>query len=105
MILALYLLVVVLAAGATHAYAVREDAIPFMTLAATGLYGLAALQGGTITIYDGGSQFSAAEPAFQYLMLGFSVLSFTAFLLWYWGVYPPGDAVADEPHPEGERNI
>lgn len=105
LILALYLVVVALAAGATYAYVVRETAIPLATLSATAFWAIAALQGNNVVLYhQDGTSTTVGSPSFQYMATGLAILSFGAWLLWYWGEYPPSEAAADEPHPDGAHN-
>lgn len=102
MILALYLTVVALGAGATYAYAIRKESIAFTSVIATTAWGLAAMSGGDITLYhQDGSSTAVGAPSFQYVALGLAILSFMAFTLWYFGEYPPEDGVDDELDPTG----
>jgi hypothetical protein len=107
MLLQLYLTIVAVGAGATYAYAIREDAVPFMTLLGTTSWAMAALQARNIVLYhqDGTSTVVGSE-AFQYFALGLAILSFMAFTLWYMGEFPvqesdePGEARAATGGPE-----
>jgi len=99
MILQLFLALVATGAGATWAYVVREDAIPFTTLVATSSWAIVALQSRNVVLYhqDGTSTTVGSVP-FQYFALGLALLSFLAFALWYMGEFPVRES--DEP---GER--
>lgn len=98
----LFLTILVLTAGATWAYAVREQAIMLMTMLATTGWSLLALTGGQIDIYhQDGSVTTVAEPAFQYVATGLALLSFLALILWYFGEFPVNGS--DTAENDGDR--
>jgi uncharacterized membrane protein len=108
----LWLLLVVLSAGATWAWAVREQAIAFMTIASTASWSLLAVTGSTIELYhQDGTMTELSEPAIQYFFAGIALLSFFAFVLWYFGQYPvtgadesdsPPDTIGQDGQPTSE---
>lgn len=102
MILALYLTVVLLGAGATYAFALREEAVAFSSLVATASWSIAALQGKNIVLYhQDGSSTTVGSASIQYLFLGLALISVMAWFLWYFGQYPPSDGPEDELDADG----
>lgn len=97
----LYLLLTALAAAATYVWMVQQRAVLPTTMVSAALYAVLAAQSRNLEVINGGTEFTKSEPAMQWLMVGMSVLSFLALVLWYWGEYPPDDAVQDELDPEG----
>lgn len=108
----LWLLLVVLSAGATWAWAIREEAIAFMTMVSTATWAMLSLTGATIELYhDDGTMTELSEPAVQYLFAGLSILSFMALVLWYFGQFPvtgadesrsPPDTIGEDGQPNSE---
>jgi hypothetical protein len=103
MILQLYLVVILLGLGSLYAWALRKESIAFMSLLSTTNWGLAAMSARNITLYhDDGTSTVVGNAPFQYVALGIALLSFIAFVLWYFGEYPPEDAIEDELDPSGK---
>jgi hypothetical protein len=102
----LYSQLIWLAAAATGAHALARRAVGYMTLTATALWSYLALTGSDIALYhqDGASTVLAA-PTFQYLATGLALINFMAWVLWYFGQYPPAEedstATPGEIDPEG----
>lgn len=89
MFFGLYQLIVGLSAGASACLWIIRPTRPVFGFAGAGGWAIAALSARTITLYSGGSAFSAGSEAFQYFSLGLAVLNLATVVLWYLGVYPP----------------
>lgn len=72
-------------------------AIAPTTLIATTLWGIVALEGGSVTRTTQCCRYTSELPAVQYFAAGMSILSFIAFILWYFDEFPPDDEELGEP--------
>lgn len=91
MIWQVYVTIIVLAGAATWTYMIRQESIAPMSMVATALWAILAAQARNIVVVDGGVSVIDSAPSFQWIAVGMAVLSFGAFILWYFGEFPPQD--------------
>lgn len=71
-------------------------AVAPLTLVSTTVWAIIALRGGTLAVYSGGSSFTVDVPELQLTALAMALLSFAAFVLWFFGEFPPQDDEINE---------
>jgi hypothetical protein len=84
-------------------YRTEARAVAPLTLISTSLWAIIALQGGQVTRTTQCCRYYSEMPYVQFFGAGMAILSFAAFVLWYFGNYPPQDEAVenDDEAPAG----
>lgn len=85
-----YVLLWVLAMGASYVWAVQEQSVPISSVAAASCWIVLAIEGGSIELYadNVASSQLVGSPTLQYLSAAFAILSMVALVLWFFDEYP-----------------